>query len=213
MLETKNLYIVGITTIKSAIEIFGRGKYCSYFSENDANYIAAIKTKNGFVELFTDDIYNYGNDIEYEKVVKGIKVVFSHEPVTRFMSSISENISLDELTHILDSKNKNSVVETDYFLQSVLSIKSKVLYSDLSDNIKKEVIKSLKLLVEEYTTTLIALKEGRYQNSNNEVSEFKIKERFFKRLIEIEQRYSLYSDVNTKDLEKSKKEAIRLLKL
>ncbi|MGM9877395.1 MAG: hypothetical protein ACI33S_01980 [Bacilli bacterium] len=129
------------------------------------------------------------------------------------MSSISENISLDELTHILDSKNKNSVVETDYFLQSVLSIKSKVLYSNLSDNIKKEVIKSLELLVEEYTTALIAVKEGRYHNSNNEVSEFKIKERFFKRLIEIEQRFNLYSDVNTKDLEKFKKEAIRLLKL
>ncbi|MDD6272965.1 MAG: hypothetical protein PUA90_05655 [bacterium] len=64
------------------------------------------------------------------------------------MSSISENISLDELTYILNSKNKNSVVETDYFLRFVLSIKFKVLYSNLS--------------------------------------EFKIKDRFFKRLIEVE---------------------------
>ncbi|MGM9877394.1 MAG: hypothetical protein ACI33S_01975 [Bacilli bacterium] len=75
MLETKNLYIVGITTIQNVIEIFGKHKYC--FSKNDTTYIAAEKTNDGFVELFTDDIYNYLNNLEYEKAVKGKQVVLA----------------------------------------------------------------------------------------------------------------------------------------
>ncbi|MGM9877392.1 MAG: hypothetical protein ACI33S_01965 [Bacilli bacterium] len=212
MIETKDLYIVVLATINE-VERKSNGKIYFKWYDSETTYIVAKKTEGGFAELYTDNVYM---SLDYIKCVpelikEGKKFVSTYEPVVRYMNVISDTISLDELTQIVRWKNKKTILGNDYFLQSVLAINSKVSSSNLSDEIKDEINNDLKLLSNEYILLLIRFKEGEYESSNNEVSELKIKEKYFRKLIEIEQKFNLYSDVDSRDLLDFKDEMTRLL--
>lgn len=213
MIETNNLYIVGITTIVKVKNKRTRQK--EYFfdsNEEELLYIPAIKSDDGFVELFTDELYETNESLVYDKVEEGKKFVLSYEPVTRYMGTISATISLDELTQIVRYKNEKMRLDEDYFLQSINAIYYRLSKSTLSSEIKDEITDKLISLSEEYILALIALKEGKYENSNNEVSELNIKMKFFKRLIAIEQRINLYSSISSTELMNSRDKLRRLLR-
>lgn len=169
-------------------------------TSNDSRTYTEIFTKNRFFEI-NKGFNNY----------TGNRVVSDAISVVSLMNKVDERISKEELSNILKTKNRRIIKETDYFLQSVLSVASKVSSSSLSPELKYEITNQLMLLSDEYVSALITLKEGGYESSNNKVSELKIKERFFKKLIEIEQKFNLYSDVDSRDLLDFKDEMTRLL--
>ncbi|MGM9877393.1 MAG: hypothetical protein ACI33S_01970 [Bacilli bacterium] len=212
MIETKNLYIVGITTIVKVKNKGIRQKEYFFDSNEELLYIPAIKSDDGFVELFTDELYETNESLVYDEIEEGKKFVLSYEPVTRYMGTISATISLDELTQIVRYKNEKMRLDEDYFLQSINAIYYRLSKSTLSSEIKDEITDKLISLSEEYILALIALKEGKYENSNNEVSELNIKMKFFKRLIAIEQRINLYSNISSTELMNSRDKLRRLLR-
>ena len=170
-------------------------------TSSDSRTYTEVFTKNRFFEI-NKGFNNY----------TGNRVVSDAISVVSLMDKVDERISKEELSNILKTKNRRILRETDYFLQSVLSVASKVSSSSLSPELKDEITNQLELLSDEYISALITLKEGGYESSNNEVSELKIKERFFKKLIEIEQNVNLYSNVTSKELLDSREEVKRLLK-
>ena len=213
MMETKNLYIVGITTIVKVKNNLNRQKeYFFYSDEENLIYIPAIKSDDGFVELFTDELYETKESLAHDEIEEGKKFVISYEPVTRYMGTISATISLDELTQIVRYKNENMRLDEDYFLQSINAIYYRLTKSTLSSEMKDEITDKLISLSEEYILALIAFKEGKYENSNNVVSELIIKEKFFKRLVAIEQRINLYSNISSTELMNSRDKLRRLLR-
>ncbi|MDD6272966.1 MAG: hypothetical protein PUA90_05660 [bacterium] len=215
MIETKDLYIVGITTIdKVKLKYHGKKEYFFASDESDEKvlYIPAIKSDDEFTELFTDEIYEAQESLVYDEIKEGKKFVLSYEPVTRYMGTISATISLDELTQIVRYKNEKMRLDEDYFLQSINAIYYRLSKSTLSSEMKDEITCKLISLSDEYVSALITLKEGGYESSNNEVSELIIKEKFFKRLIAIEQRINLYSNISSTELMNSRDKLRRLLK-
>ncbi|MDD6272967.1 MAG: hypothetical protein PUA90_05665 [bacterium] len=213
MIRVNDLFIIEISKLIGTE--YEDGQYYPIFDKDNCYYtIAKLKSINSDSRSYSEI---FGENIFYEIVKKfniyiGNRVVSDAVSVVSVMDKVDERISKEELSNILKTKNRRILRETDYFLQSVLSVASKVSSSSLSVEEKDDVTNQLMLLSDEYVSALITLKEGGYESSNNEVSELKIKERFFKKLIEIEQNVNLYSNVTSRDLLDSREEVKRLLK-
>lgn len=194
MIDTKDLYIVKIKNIKSVrenafykVSTFSKGYY----------YIAARKEYDYFIDIFTNESYKDSKSLDHTDIYPGLEVPTSSKSILLLMKTKSSKISKEELIDILNSKNrdnKRSVSNMDIFLNSILMLNSKIKASGLSMLEKNQYISRLLSLSDEYTSAMLSLKNGEFNDGNNQINELKIKERFFRRLIEIEN--ELYMSCN-----------------
>ena len=81
----------------------------------------------------------------------------------------------------------------------------------MSSSKKEEYKERLLSLSDEYLSSLISLKDGLYNGSNNNITIAKIRERFFRKLVEIESQANIYI-IKTEELFDAREEMKRLLK-
>lgn len=210
MLNVENLYILKLSVISNVDESNSRVKW-----QWDGEYYIAARAvfKNSdageFNEIFSNNKYKivrYTEDLQSGKLA-----VSGAVPITVYMNKIDDKISVEELENILKTLNGMQTQQLDYFLQSILIVNSKILSSNMSSSKKKEYKERLLSLSDEYLSSLISLKDGLYNESNNNITIAKIRERFFRKLVEIESQANIYI-IKTEELFDAREEMKRLLK-
>ena len=210
MLNVENLYILKLSVISNVDESNSRVKW-----EWDGEYYIAARAvfKNSdaeeFNEIFSNNKYKIVRNTE--DLQSGKLAVSGAVPITVYMNKIDDKISVEELENILKTLNGMQTQQLDYFLQSILIVNSKILSSNMSSSKKEEYKERLLSLSDEYLSSLISLKDGLYNESNNNITIAKIRERFFRKLVEIESQVNIYI-IKTEELFDAREEMKRLLK-
>lgn len=203
MIKTKGLYIATIRTIFKIDET--PYKYIYYYDNDNDYYVAVRKKIKTFVELFSGEEYNF-----HEGTGIGEKYVGKYTPIVEYMYCPREYISEGEISLILNKLN-GKIQNIDFFLESVLTVNFKIMCCDIEENVKEQYISKLKSLIDEYISMMISLKNGEFKEVNNEINELKIKERFFLKLLEIENELGINKNIGSEDYNVLKKELMTAL--
>lgn len=209
---TRDLYIVKIRIVK---KVWKNSYFACAIEEDGCYYIAARKTEYGFIDIFTNKCYKTFNMLSDNEMNSGVEVSVKAKSVLSFMKNKNFKISKEELIKILNSKNRDNkkcILNMDLFLNTLLITHSKIMASKLPVLIKNKYILRLRELADEYTSMMISLKSGKLKDGNNQIDELKIKERFFRKLIELENELCANNDIEVDEYSILKDKISKILK-